>query len=26
VGEGDMRWAPLHNDLLATWDFVVEND
>jgi hypothetical protein len=26
VGEGDMRWAPMHDDLLATWDFVVEND
>lgn len=26
VGEGMMRWAPVHNDLLATWDFVVEND
>ena len=26
VGEGDMRWAPMANDLLATWDFVVEND
>jgi hypothetical protein len=26
VGEGDMRWAPMDNDLLATWDFVVEND
>ena len=26
VGEGDMRWAPVDNDLLATWDFVVEND
>jgi hypothetical protein len=26
VGEGDMRWAPQDNDLLATWDFVVEND
>jgi hypothetical protein len=26
VGEGDMRWAPMDNDLLGTWDFVVEND
>jgi hypothetical protein len=26
TGEGMMRWAPYHNDLLATWDFVVEND
>jgi hypothetical protein len=26
VGEGDLRWAPADNDLLATWDFVVEND
>jgi hypothetical protein len=26
VGEGMMRWAPVGNDLLATWDFVVEND
>ena len=26
VGEGDMRWAPVDNDLLGTWDFVVEND
>jgi hypothetical protein len=26
VGEGMMRWAPLRHGLLATWDFVVEND
>jgi hypothetical protein len=26
VGEGAMRWAPADHDLLATWDFVVEND
>jgi hypothetical protein len=26
VGEGMMRWAPVNNDLVATWDFVVEND
>jgi len=26
VGEGMLRWAPVHNDLVATWDFVVEND
>jgi hypothetical protein len=26
VGQGAMRWAPAANDLLATWDFVVEND
>jgi hypothetical protein len=26
VGEGMLRWAPVHNDLLATWDFEVEND
>jgi hypothetical protein len=26
VGEGAMRWAPAANELLATWDFVVEND
>jgi hypothetical protein len=26
VGEGMMRWAPADNDLLASWDFVVEND
>src|SRR6201999_3451124 len=25
VREGDMRWAPVDNDLLGTWDFVVEN-
>jgi hypothetical protein len=26
VGEGMMRWAPVHNDLVGSWDFVVEND
>jgi hypothetical protein len=26
VGEGAMRWAPAAHELLATWDFVVEND
>jgi hypothetical protein len=26
VGEGMIRWAPVDRDLLATWDFVVEND
>lgn len=26
VGEGMMRWAPVDNDLLGTWDFVSEND
>jgi hypothetical protein len=26
VGQGAMRWAPADNNLLATWDFVVEND
>jgi hypothetical protein len=26
VGEGMLRWAPLDNDLLGTWDFVSEND
>ncbi len=26
VGEGMIRWAPTDRDLLATWDFVVEND
>jgi hypothetical protein len=26
VGEGAMRWAPAVHELLATWDFVVEND
>jgi hypothetical protein len=26
VGEGMLRWAPRHRDLVATWDFVVEND
>jgi hypothetical protein len=26
VGEGMMRWAPAHHDLVASWDFVVEND
>jgi hypothetical protein len=26
VGEGAMRWAPTSRRLLATWDFVVEND
>jgi hypothetical protein len=26
VGQGAMRWAPAGNDLLATWDFVIEND
>jgi hypothetical protein len=26
VGEGMMRWAPVRHGLLATWDFVVEND
>jgi hypothetical protein len=26
VGEGMMRWAPVGNDLVATWDFEVEND
>jgi hypothetical protein len=26
VGEGMMRWAPAHRDLVASWDFVVEND
>jgi hypothetical protein len=26
VGEGMMRWAPVRRGLLATWDFVVEND
>jgi hypothetical protein len=26
VGEGMMRWAPVNDDLLGTWDFVVEND
>jgi hypothetical protein len=26
IGEGMMRWAPVHRNLLATWDFVVEND
>jgi hypothetical protein len=26
VGEGMMRWAPVDDNLVATWDFVVEND
>jgi hypothetical protein len=26
VGEGMMRWAPEHRDLVASWDYVVEND
>ncbi|MBV9580660.1 MAG: phosphoesterase [Chloroflexi bacterium] len=26
VGEGLMRWAPVGAHILATWDFVVEND
>ena len=26
IGEGMMRWAPEHRDLLATWDYVAEND
>lgn len=26
VGEGLMRWAPQGHDVLASWDFVVEND
>jgi hypothetical protein len=26
VGEGMMRWAPVHRNLVASWDFVVEND
>lgn len=26
VGEGMLRWAPVNDDLVATWDFVVEND
>jgi hypothetical protein len=26
VGEGTIRWAPARHRVIATWDFVVEND
>jgi hypothetical protein len=26
VGEGTIRWAPSRDHVIATWDFVVEND
>jgi hypothetical protein len=26
VGEGTIRWAPYRNDVLAIWDYTVEND
>ncbi|HML00476.1 MAG TPA: hypothetical protein VK428_09825, partial [Acidimicrobiales bacterium] len=26
VGEGLMRWAPDGNDIVAKWDYQVEND
>ena len=26
VGEGIMRWAPVHQKIVAMWDYEVEND